>query len=127
MNALKTRGVEDIFIAVVDGLKGFPEAIAAVFPRTTVQTCIVHLIRNSLRFVAWQDRKKLMPGLRAIYQAENAERAEQHLAAFEAAWGGKYPAIAPARRRAWNEGIPLFAYPPDIRRMIYTTRPRGQT
>src|SRR5579863_651678 len=121
MNELKTRGVEDFFIAVVDGLKGFPDAINAVFPRTTVQTCIVHLIRNSLRFVAWQDRKILMPSLRSVYQAESAQRAEQRLAEFEALWGSKYPAIAPAWRRAWNEVIPLFAYPPDIRRMIYTT------
>jgi putative transposase len=121
MNELKTRGVEDFFIAVVDGLKGFPDAINAVFPRTTVQTCIVHLIRNSLRFVAWQDRKILMPSLRTVYQAESAQRAEQRLAEFEALWASKYPAIAPAWRRAWNEVIPLFAYPPDIRRMIYTT------
>ena len=121
MNELKNRGVEDIIFAVVDGLKGFPDAITAVFPRTTVQTCIVHLIRNSLSFVSWKDRKQLLPALRAIYRAETAEVAELRLADFEAEWGKKYPAIAPAWRRAWNEVIPFFAYPPQIRKMIYTT------
>ena len=99
MNELKNRGVEDIIFAVVDGLKGFPDAITATFPRTTVQTCIVHLIRNSLSFVSWQDRKQLLPALRAIYRAETAEVAELRLADFEAEWGKKYPAIAPAWRR----------------------------
>jgi putative transposase len=121
MNELKNRGVEDIIFAVVDGLKGFPDAITATFPRTTVQTCIVHLIRNSLSFVSWQDRKQLLPALRAIYRAETAEVAELRLADFEAEWGKKYPAIAPAWRRVWNEVIPFFAYPPQIRKMIYTT------
>jgi putative transposase len=121
MNELKTRGVEDIIFAVVDGLKGFPDAITAVFPRATVQTCIVHLIRHSLSFVSWQDRKQILPALRAIYRAETAELAEQNLAAFEAGWGQKYPAIAPAWRRAWQEVVPFFAYPPQIRKMIYTT------
>jgi putative transposase len=109
MNELKNRGVEDIIFAVVDGLKGFPDAITATFPRTTVQTCIVHLIRNSLSFVSWQDRKQLLPTLRAIYRAETAEVAELRLADFEAEWGKKYPAIAPAWRRAWNEVTPFFA------------------
>jgi transposase-like protein len=121
MNELKNRGVEDIIFAVVDGLKGFPDAITATFPRTTVQTCIVHLIRNSLSFVSWQDRKQLLPALRAIYRAETAEVAELRLADFEAEWGKKYPAIAPAWRRVWTEVIPFFAYPPQIRKMIYTT------
>ena len=121
MNELKNRGVEDIIFAVVDGLKGFPDAITATFPRTTVQTCIVHLIRNSLSFVSWQDRKQLLPALRAIYRAETAEVAELRLADFEAEWGKKYPAIALAWRRVWNEVIPFFAYPPQIRKMIYTT------
>lgn len=121
MNELKTRGVEDILFAVVDGLKGFPDAITTVFPRTIVQTCIVHLIRHSLSFVSWQDRKRLMPALRAIYRAETADMAEQRLAEFEAEWGKKYPAIGPAWRRAWNEVVPFFAYPPQIRKMIYTT------
>lgn len=121
MNELKNRGVEDIIFAVVDGLKGFPDAITATFPRTTVQTCIVHLIRNSLSFVSWQDRKLLLPALRAIYRAETAEVAELRLADFEAEWGKKYPAIAPAWRRVWTEVTPFFAYPPQIRKMIYTT------
>ena len=90
-------------------------------PRTIVQTCIVHLIRNSLSFVSWQDRKRLVPALRAIYRAETAEVAELRLADFEAEWGKKYPAIAPAWRRVWNEVVPFFAYPPQIRKMIYTT------
>ena len=90
MNELRTRGVGDILIAVVDGLTGFPDAIAAVFPQTAVQTCIVHLIRNSLAFVSWKDRKKVMPDLRAIYRAETAEAAAARLEAFEAGWGERY-------------------------------------
>ena len=121
MNELKNRGVDDILFAVVDGLKGFPDAITATFPRTIVQTCIVHLIRHSLSFVSWQDRKQLLPALRAVYRAETAEIAELRLDEFETSWGKKYPAIAPAWRRAWNEVVPFFAYPPQIRKMIYTT------
>ena len=94
MNELKNRGVDDILFAVVDGLKGFPDAITAVFPRTIVQTCIVHLIRHSLSFVSWQDRKRLLPALRAVYRAETAEIAELRLGDFEAEWGKKYPASA---------------------------------
>jgi putative transposase len=121
MNELKTRGVGDILIAVVDGLTGFPEAIGAVFPQTTVQTCIVHLIRNSLAFVSWKDRKAILPDLKAIYRAGTAEEAAAQLDAFEAAWGARYPAIAPSWRRAWQHVVPLFAFPPAIRKMIYTT------
>lgn len=121
MNDLRARGVEDILIAVVDGLKGFPEAIGAVYPRTIVQTCIVHLIRSSLRFVSWKDRKQVMPDMKAIYRADNAEAAKERLAEFEARWGTRYPAIGEAWRRAWEHVIPLFAFPPDIRKMIYTT------
>src|SRR3954471_14830998 len=99
MNELKNRGVDDVLFAVVDGLKGFPDAITAVFPKAIVQTCIVHLIRHSLAFVSWQDRKRLLPALRAIYRAETAEMAEQRLAEFEAEWGKKYPAIGLAWRR----------------------------
>jgi len=121
MNDLKARGVADILIAVVDGLKGFPEAIGAVFERTIVQTCIVHLIRSSLKFVTWKDRKQIMPDLKAIYRAENAEAASERLTEFEAMWGARYPAIGQAWRRAWEHVIPLFAFPPDIRKMIYTT------
>ena len=121
MNELKARGVEDIIFACVDGLKGFPDAITAVFPNAIVQTCIVHLMRHSLNFVSWQDRKAAVQGLRAIYRAETAEAAAGKLDDFEAAWGKKYPAIAPAWRRAWNEVVPFFDYSPEIRRMIYTT------
>src|SRR5512132_4197124 len=94
MNELKTRGIGDILIAVVDGLKGFPEAIAAVFPQTTVQTCIVHLIRNSLAFTSWKDRKTIMPWIRAIYRAETEDLARARLDDFEAEWGRRYPASA---------------------------------
>ena len=121
MNELKTRGVNDVLIAVVDGLKGFPEAIGTVFPLTTVQTCIIHLIRNSLAFVSWKDRKLVMPDLKAIYRAETAEAAAAELDAFEAEWGKRYPAIGQAWRRAWEHVVPLFAFPPAIRKMIYTT------
>lgn len=121
MNELKTRGVGDVLIAVVDGLKGFPEAIGTVFPLTTVQTCIVHLIRNSLAFVSWKDRKIIMPDLKAIYRAETAEAARAELDRFEAKWGRRYPAIGQAWRRAWEYVVPFFAFPPTIRKMIYTT------
>ena len=121
MNELKTRGVSDILIAVVDGLTGFPEAIGAVFPQTTVQTCIVHLIRNSLAFVSWKDRKRVMPDIRAIYRAETVEAAAARLDEFEAQWGAQYPAIVPSWRRAWEHVAPMFAFPPAIRKMIYTT------
>ena len=121
MNDLKTRGVADILIAVVDGLKGFPEAITTVFPETTVQTCIVHLIRSSLAFVSWKDRKRIRPDIKAIYRAETAETAAAKLDEFEAKWGERYPAIAPSWRRAWEQVVPMFAFPPAIRKMIYTT------
>ena len=121
MNELRTRGVGDVLIAVVDGLTGFPDAIATVFPQTAVQTCIVHLIRNSLTFVSWKDRKKVMPDLKAIYRAETAEAAATRLEEFEAAWGSSYPAVAPAWRRAWEHVVPMFAFPPAIRKLIYTT------
>src|SRR5215472_15938093 len=102
-------------------LKGFPEAIATVFPLTTVQTSIIHLIRNSLAFVSWKDRKLIMPDLKAIYRAETAETAAAELEAFEAQWGKRYPAIGQAWRRAWEYVVPLFAFPPAIRKVIYTT------
>jgi putative transposase len=121
MNELKLRGVNDILIAVVDGLKGFPEAITTVFPQAMVQTCIVHLIRNSLSFVAWKDRKAIMPSIKAIYRAENADVALQRLEQFEADWGKRYPAIGQAWRRSWQHVIPFFAFAPGIRKMIYTT------
>jgi putative transposase len=121
MNDLKARGLNDILIAVVDGLKGFPEAITSVFPQTLVQTCIVHLIRNSLSFVTWKDRKAILPSIKAIYRAENADQARVRLEEFEAEWGKRYPAIGQAWRRAWEHVIPFFAFAPGIRKMIYTT------
>ena len=129
MNELKVRGLNDILIAVVDGLKGFPEAITTVYPQTLVQTpvqaggrlCIVHLIRNSLAFVTWKDRKAIMPWIKAIYRAENADQALARLDEFEAEWGKRYPAIGQAWRRAWEHVIPFFAFAPAIRKMIYTT------
>ena len=122
MNELKNRGVEDILIAVVDGLKGFPDAINAAFPETTVQTCIVHLLRQSLDFVSYKDRKPIAAALKDIYRAVDAVAAEAALSAFEAApWGQKYPAIGQSWRRAWNEVIPFYAFPAEVRRILYTT------
>jgi putative transposase len=122
MNELKARGVGDVLIAVVDGLKGFPEAITAVFPDTVVQTCIVHLVRHSLDFISWKDRKAVVPELRAIYRARDAEAGLAALDAFEAGpWGAKYPAVAPAWRRNWDRVIPFFAFPEAVRRIVYTT------
>lgn len=121
MNELKNRGVQDILIAVVDGLKGFPEAITAAFPETTVQTCIVHLVRHSLNFCAWKDRKVVAADLKRVYQAATADQAADELDAFEEKWAGKYASIAPAWRRAWQDVIPFFAFDPAIRKIIYTT------
>jgi putative transposase len=121
-NDLKTRGVHDILIAVTDGLKGMPEALGTVFPATTLQTCIVHLIRNSLDFASWKDRKALAAAIKPIYTAVSAEAAESELNAFEAGpWGQKFPTVVGAWRRAWDKVIPFFAFPPDVRRVIYTT------
>ena len=121
-NDLKTRGVADILIAVTDGLKGIPEALGAAFPATTLQTCIVHLIRNSLEYASWKDRKVLAQALRPIYTATNAETAMEALEEFErGSWGERYPTIAAIWRRAWDRVIPFFAFPPAVRRVIYTT------
>src|SRR5262245_60423736 len=122
MTELKNRGVADVLITVVDGLKGFPEAISAVFPQAQVQTCIVHLIRYSVEFASWKERKAVAGALKAIYRAESAQAAQLALEAFEAGpWGRRYPAIAAAWRRNWEQVIPLFVYPPEVRRIIYTT------
>ena len=121
-NDLKTRGVEDILIAVTDGLKGMPEALQAVFPATTLQTCIVHLIRSSLDLVNWKERKAVAAALKAIYTAVNADVAAGELDAFaQGPWGKKFPTVVAAWRRAWSHVIPFFAFPPQIRRVIYTT------
>jgi putative transposase len=122
INELKNRGTEDILLAVVDGLKGFSEAIAAVFPETVVQTCIVHLLRNSMDFVSWKDRRGLATALKQIYRATDADVAEKALTAFDAGfWGQRYPAIGQSWRRAWSEVIPFFAFPDEVRRIVYTT------
>jgi len=121
-NDLKTRGVADILIAVTDGLKGMAEALQAVFPATTLQTCIVHLIRNSLDFASWKDRRSLAQAIKPIYTAPSAEAAEAELDAFERGpWGQKFPTVVAAWRRAWDRVIPFFAFPPAVRRVVYTT------
>jgi putative transposase len=122
MNELKNRGTEDVLVAVVDGLKGFPEAIRAVFPDAMVQTCIVHLLRHSLDFVSYKDRKAVAAALKDIYRAVDHVAAADALDAFEAgAWGQKYPAIVQSWRRAWPEVIPFYAFPGEVRRILYTT------
>jgi putative transposase len=121
LNDLHHRGVADVLIACVDGLTGFPEAIAAVFPETWVQTCIVHMIRSSMRYISWIDRKKLMPDLRKVYSAANAEEAERQLELFDEQWGAKYPMVAQAWRARWEYVIPFLSLPADLRRVVYTT------
>ena len=118
---LKNRGVADIFIACVDGLKGFPEAIETVFPRTAVQLCIVHMVRYSLNYVAWKLRKAVAADLRTIYTAATVEEAAQRLDEFEEKWGQDYPSIVKSWRGNWARIIPFFDYPPEIRKVIYTT------
>ena len=122
MNELKNRGVADILIAVVDGLKGFPDAINAVFPQAIVQTCIVHLLRNSMGFASWKDRKAIAQALRGVYRADTPATGLAALDTFEAgAWGRKYPAIAQSWRRHWDYVVPFYAFPDAVRRIIYTT------
>jgi putative transposase len=119
---LKTRGCRDILIAVTDGLKGMSEALAAVYPATTLQTCIVHLIRQTLDFANWKERKPLAKALRPVYTAPTAEAAAAALDDFaRGPWGAKFPTVVAAWRRAWTHVIPFFAFPPDVRRVIYTT------
>jgi putative transposase len=121
LNDLRRRGVEDVLIACVDGLKGFPEAIEATFPQTWVQTCIVHLIRASLRYVNYRDRKKVASALRPIYTAPNADEALVELERFEAEWGTRYPPTAAAWRTSWEHVIPFLSLPDELRRAVYTT------
>ena len=121
LTELKNRGVQDILIACVDGLKGFPDAIEAQYPRTEVQLCIVHLIRNSLRYVTWRERKAVARDLRAIYAAPTAEAAEAALEAFARKWDARFPSISQSWRSRWEHVVPFFAYPPEIRRVVYTT------
>lgn len=119
---LRTRGCQDILIAVTDGLKGMSEALEAVYPATTLQTCIVHLLRNSLAFATWKERKPLAVALRPIYTAASAEAARTALDAFESGpWGRQFPTVVASWRRAWTQVIPVFAFPPEVRRIIYTT------
>ena len=122
MTELRHRGVQDILIAVVDGLKGFPEAITSVFPQTVVQTCIVHLIRFSMHFASWKERRLIGAALKPIYQAESAASARERLEDFDRGpWGRKYPAIAQSWRRNWEQVIPFFAFAPEVRTILYTT------
>jgi putative transposase len=121
LNDLHHRGVEDILVCCVDGLAGFPEAIEAVFPQAWVQTCIVHQIRNSMRYATFQDRKHLAVDLKPVYRAVNAEAAEAALDAFDEKWGSKYPMIAASWRERWEHIIPFLSLPADLRRAVYTT------
>lgn len=121
LTEIRNRGVQDILVACVDGLRGFPEAIQAVYPKTEVQLCIVHMVRNSLAFVSWKDRKQVAADLKQIYRAATAEQAEKSLEEFDAKWSGRYPTIARMWERHWAGISPLFAYPEQIRRAIYTT------
>lgn len=118
---LQNRGLKDMLIACVDGLKGFPEAIESVFPKTQVQVCIVHMVRNSMKFVSWKDRKKAVSDLKKVYQAPTEEQAQAALTEFEGIWGERYPMIGKSWRNNWTRLRPFFAYPPEIRRAIYTT------
>jgi len=121
LNDLRNRGVQDIFIACVDGLSGFPEAIASVFPQSQVQLCIVHLVRNSLNFVSYKDRKQVARELKTIYRAPTLEAAEGALDEFAQSWDDRYPMISKSWRNNWSNITTMFEYPPDIRKVIYTT------
>jgi putative transposase len=121
LTELRNRGVKDIFIACVDGLKGFPQAIETMFPQAQVQTCIVHLVRASLNYVGWKERKQVAADLKAVYRAATAEEAEQRLTQFAAKWDNRFASIAALWRRQWPQVIPFFAFPAEIRKVIYTT------
>ncbi|HHA3608446.1 TPA: IS256 family transposase [Salmonella enterica subsp. salamae serovar 42:g,t:-] len=121
LTELKNRGLQDILIACVDGLKGFPDAINSVYPQTHIQLCIIHMVRNSLKYVAWKDYKAVTSGLKTIYQAPTEEAALMALDAFADAWDDKYPQISKSWRAHWENLNTFFSYPPDIRKAIYTT------
>ena len=121
LTELKNRGVKDLFIVCVDGLKGFPQAIEAVFPQAQVQSCIVHLVRASLNYVNWKERKRVAAELKPIYRAATAEQAEQALTEFAENWGRQYQAIVKLWRENWMRVIPFFAFPPEVRKVMYTT------
>lgn len=118
---LKNRGVQDLFITCVDGLTGFPEAIAAVFPQALVQLCMVHMVRNSVAFVSYKDRKAICADLKAIYSAATEAEAELNLELFAEKWDGRYPSISRSWRNHWANIIPMFSFPPEIRKVMYTT------
>src|ERR1700737_413718 len=121
LTELNNRGVQDIFIACVDGLKGFPQAIETVFPQAQVQLCIVHLVRASLNYVGWRERKQVAQDLKSVYRAATEEEARREMAAFAERWNPKYPTIATLWQRNWDRVIPFFAFPAEIRKVIYTT------
>jgi putative transposase len=121
LTELKNRGVKDVLIACVDGLKGFPQAIEAVFPETRVQLCIVHLVRASLNYVSWKERKQVAADLKSIYRAATERQAQQELAEFIAKWGGRYQAIGRLWKDNWERVIPFFEFPAEVRRVMYTT------
>jgi putative transposase len=121
LTELSNRGVKDIFIACVDGLKGFPQTIETVYPKTTVQLCIVHMVRGSLSYVGWKERKAVAEDLKNIYRAPTAEEAERQLEEFAGKWDRKYPSISAMWRRNWLGIIPFFQFPPQIRKIVYTT------
>jgi transposase-like protein len=121
LTELKNRGVKEVFIACIDGLSGFPDAIATAFPKTQVQLCIVHQVRNSLKFVSWKDRKAVAAGLKAIYQSVTVTEAEQELEVFAQQWDKQYPSISASWRKHWLNLIAFFDYPDEIRKVIYTT------
>lgn len=123
INQLRQRGVRDILIASVDGLKGFPEAIEAAFPRTIVQTCIVHMVRNSTRMVAYKNRRAVAKSLRRIYTAASESAAVTALEAFEEEWDGRYPSISRSWRDNWSRIAPFFEFSPELRKAVYTTNP----
>ena len=119
LTELKNRGLNDILIACVDGLKGFPDAINTVYPEARIQLCIVHMVRNSLRFVSWKDYKAVTRDLKAIYQAPTEEAGQQALEAFASAWDSRYPQISRSWQANWTNLATFFAYPADIRKVIY--------
>jgi putative transposase len=121
LTELKNRGVKDLFIVCVDGLKGFPQAIEAVYPQAQVQSCIVHMVRASLNYVNWKERKRVAAELKPIYRAATAEQAEQALAEFAENWGRQYQAIVKLWRENWTRVIPFFAFPAEVRKVMYTT------
>jgi putative transposase len=120
LTELRNRGVRDIYLVCVDGLKGFPQAIESIYPKAQVQLCIVHMVRASLNYVSWQDRKKVVMDLKPVYRAATADEAERQLRAFESKWP-KYPAIARLWREHWERVIPFFAFPEEVRKVVYTT------